>query len=164
MSTPRAHKKPGVIFWGDECSVHITVEEAALTDSAAIGDLVRQELGYPEISDDGIAARMHQMAADEHYATFVAKDGGSVVGFIGLHQGIAFEVDGALIRITALAVKSGCQRSGIGSQLLQAAEEYAAQRDIRLVALNSGLARHGAHAFYESKGYHKKGYSFRKSI
>lgn len=137
--------------------MQIIIERADLSDSAAIASLVRNELGYPGISDDGLADRMQQMMADDaHYATFVARDGGDVVGFIGLHRGIAFEVDGGLIRIHALAVKGAYQRSGVGSMLLQAAEDYAERQNIHLVALNSGLARLGAHAFYESKGYLKR--------
>jgi GNAT superfamily N-acetyltransferase len=144
--------------------MQVTIEQASLSDSAAIGRLVRQELGYPEIGDEGIAARMQQTEADDHYAAFVAKDRGDIIGFIGLLQGIAFEIDGGYIRITALAVKSEYQRSGIGSQLLQAAEDHAARHNIHLIALNSGLSRLGAHEFYESKGYVKKGYGFKKSI
>ena len=140
------------------------IEPAALSDSAAIGDLVRQELGYPDTTDEGLAARMRQMAADGHHATFVAKDGGSVVGFIGLYRAITYEIEGEYIRIIALAVSTGYQRAGVGSLLLQTAEEYAERHGVHLVALNSGLARLGAHAFYESKGYVKKGYGFKKSL
>jgi len=58
----------------------------------------------------------------------------NIVGFGGTVQGIAFEVNAGFLRIIALAVSKG----------------------ILSFALNSGLRRLEAHAFYEHNGYVKK--------
>jgi len=56
------------------------------------------------------------------------------------------------------------QSRGYGSQLLDHVEQWATNRDCEYVALESGLWRDRAHAFYEERGYERYCYSFRKEL
>ncbi len=114
-----------------------TIEE---NDYKCIADIVRNDLGYENSSDENVKIRLN------------------------LIRGNAYEFDGEYLRVAALAVKKEYQDKGIGSKLLEKAEEYAREIKALTIVLNSGLQRESAHKFYESRGYVKKGYSFKKVI
>lgn len=52
-----------------------------------------------------------------------------------------------MVNILGLAVKKELRRCGVGRGLLNAAEEWAKERGIALVRLNSGKTRKEAHEF-----------------
>lgn len=131
-----------------------------LTD---VYELLENELGKC-VSVETLKNRISQMQSDKNYKIFVAQDKGEIVGFIGLHIGLAFEIDGKVMRIIALAVKENYQQQGIGTALVKRAEEYAVQNGVTVIGVNSGLPRLAAHKFYEKQGFYKKGYSFVKPL
>jgi ribosomal protein S18 acetylase RimI-like enzyme len=67
-------------------------------------------------------------------------------------------------RILALVVASNARRAGIGRQLLAAAENDFAQRNIRRIALDTRFEREQAHQFYEALGYRRNGLRFVKNL
>lgn len=144
--------------------MNIVINESCPDDVSAIGALIRNELGYADVDGKKLELRLKRMAEDKNYAVLVAKADDETVGFLGLCRGIAFEVDGDIFRIIALAVDSRFQRRKIGTALLEAAENYARNKEAVCLTLNSGLTRTGAHAFYEHCGYRRKGYSFFKDF
>ena len=81
-----------------------------------------------------------------------------------MQRGLAYNVVGEYIQITALAVLNDLQNKGIGGQLLKWAEEYAFNNDIHRIVLTSRSHRTGAHAFYKSNGYVMKSYGFKKEL
>ena len=133
-------------------------------DYKPIANLIRNELGYGDSSDEEVEARLAMMKNREDYLTLIAMYANKIAGFIGLIRGIAYEFSGYYIRIVALAVKKEYQGKGIGSKLLEEAESYAKKMGAVMIAVNSGLQRSGTHVFYANRGYIKKGYSFKKSI
>ena len=94
----------------------------------------------------------------------MTEDAGSVIGFVGVMRGLAFELDGEYIRVIALAVSRAYQSHGIGSKLEARVEQYAAETGANSIVISSGLNRNRAHVFYCNKGYEKKGYSFIKRM
>lgn len=126
-----------------------------------IHHLLKYELGY-DVSCDELASRIEDMCKDKNYCIYVAVENKQVIGFIGLHIGLAFEISGKLMRIIALAVSHKYQKMGIGKNLIKYSEKYAKDHNISVITLNSGLTRLGAHEFYEKQGFYKKGYSFLK--
>ena len=102
------------------------------------------------------------MCKDENYCIYVAVEDKQVVGFIGLHFGLAFEISGKLMRIIALAASYKYQKMGVGKNLIKYNEKYAKNHNVSVITLNSGITRLGAHAFYEKQGFYKKSYSFYK--
>lgn len=144
--------------------MQIFIENAGVSDYSCIGGLIRKELGYTELDLEQLRIRMEQMLSDSNYAAFIARCDGAVVGFIGLCKGITFETEGEYMRIIALAVESGHQNKGIGKMLLSKAVQYAHENKLHHISVSSGLQRTAAHAFYETNGFVKKGYSFKKTI
>ncbi len=132
-------------------------------DITGINELLNNELGK-EVSADELNATVSDMLSDENYRIFVAELEDEIVGFIGVHFGLAFEISGKVMRIIALAVKEKNQNSGIGTMLVGKAEECAKENGASVIGVNSGLQRLTAHSFYEKQGFLKTGYSFIKTL
>lgn len=132
-------------------------------DYPAVAALVQNELGYSGLHEARFFERLRCMEEQEAHTTFVALHADQVVGFIGLVKGIAYEVDGCYLRIIALAVSQSYQSMGVGSALLRHAQAYAEALGISTIAVNSGLQRLPAHAFYEKNGFVKKSFGFSKT-
>ena len=144
--------------------MEVNIREAQPDDYAVIGELVRNVLGYPDVDDEKLIVRLEKMRADSKYLTIVAELDGEVVGFTGIFRGIAYNVNGEYIQITALAVRKDMQNKKIGTQLTQWVEAYAVRNNIQRIVLTSRTHRVEAHAFYESHGYIKKSYGFYKDV
>ena len=142
----------------------VTVREATPSDYPVIFNFIRNELEYPSLDKTKFLQRMDMMETDANYVTIVAEDSGGVVGFLGLHHGMAYNLDGAYIQITALAVSEHMQNQGIGNQLLAWVETYCRTNDIHKLTLNSSIRRSAAHSFYEKNGYSKLSYAFYKTL
>lgn len=141
----------------------MVIREYEKEDISDIYELLRNELGK-NVSVETLENRIDKMLGDSNYKIFVAQIDNETVGFIGVHFGLAFEIDGKVMRIIALAVKEDYQHKGIGTALVKEAEEYAKHSGVTVIGVNSGLPRLTAHKFYEKQGFHKKGYSFIKSL
>lgn len=142
--------------------MEILIRGMKTCDYPAISQLIRKELGYSDNTQEQIYARLERIQHRDTCHTLIADIQGQAVGFAGLSEEIAYELEGNYLRITALAVQSDYQGKGIGTKLLEAAEAYTRKHGIASISLNSGLQRTGAHRFYEQYGFHKKGYSFYK--
>ncbi len=132
-------------------------------DILGICDLMKCSLGYDVVCDE-LLNRIERMQNHGEYKIFVAVDNGVVLGFIGLHLGLAFEISGRVMRIIALAVAPNFKGKGIGTKLVLEAEKFAKNSNVTLIGVNSGLEREPAHKFYEKQGFLRKGYSFTKTI
>jgi len=143
---------------------NITIQEAESKHYSSIHGLIINELGYDQLDFEELIIRLELMKADDKYLTVVAEMEGRVVGFVGLYKGIAYNIDGEYLQISALAVLKDRQNKGIGKRILKWVEEYAANNDIQNIVLTSRLHRTDAHAFYEKNGYEKKSYGFKKYL
>lgn len=141
----------------------MAVRDFMADDITEINKLLNNELGK-EVSADELRETVSEMMLDENYRIFVAEQNNEIVGFIGVHFGLAFEIKGKVMRIIALAVKESYQHRGIGAELLKVAEKCAAQNEASVIGVNSGLQRAVAHSFYEKQKFVKKAYSFTKNI
>lgn len=132
--------------------------------AVGVNRLIIHVLKYQDSVNEQAIKRLQRIQNHEDYHTIVALEEEEVIGFIGLWKGIAYEFEEQYIRVIALAVDITYQKRGVGTKLVEAAEQYAFEQGIHIVSLNSGLEREEAHRFYERKGYMKKGYSFVKRI
>ena len=132
-------------------------------DLLEIRDLIQNELGY-SISAHDLDDRITQMQKDGNYQINVATKNGSIIGFIGISMGFAFEIPGRVMNIIALAVSARHQGSGVGSALMRMAEDLGRANHVSAILVNSGMSREAAHRFYEKQGFNKKGYGFMKKI
>jgi GNAT superfamily N-acetyltransferase len=100
----------------------------------------------------------------QHYPSYrlwVAECEGQIVGTFGLlvmdnllHRGAASAI------VEAVAVDPTQQSQGIGRQMMQWAMAEARRAQCYKLVLSSNLKRDRAHAFYESLGFTRHGYSF----
>ena len=98
------------------------------------------------------------------YKIYVAVCEGRVVGTFALlimdnlaHMGAPSAV------IEEVAVDPGWQRRGVGKMMMGYALQICGEKGCYKAALSSNLKREQAHAFYESLGFERHGYSFRIS-
>ena len=101
---------------------------------------------------------------DERYKTFVALFNDDVVGFISSVWSYAIGCEVGFLHIVGLAVELEMQNKGIGTKLIEQIENYAKEKGIRSIILNTGVQRTGAHAFYKSKGYDNHSWCFNKTF
>ena len=139
------------------------IREMEARDVMGIVSLIRNELGYDDISSD-VYDRVIRIYNADKYVTFVAEEAGSIIGFVGIMRGLAFELDGEYVRVIALAVSRAYQSKGIGTKLELRVERYAEETGANSIVISSGLNRNRAHVFYGNRGYEKKGYSFIKLL
>lgn len=130
-------------------------------DVAVVADLTTQ-LGYPT-SVQETASRL--AALDDPHAALVAEEDGRAVGWI--HVALATSlVSGFTADIGGLVVDDASRSSGIGAELLAAAETWAREHGASRMVVRSRIARERAHRFYEREGYAliKTSHVFEKSL
>ena len=138
----------------------ISIRQFADGDVAAFATLMDQ-LGYPSTVDQ-MRSRMARIASRPDYATFVAEEGGEIVGMVGAFVTPSYEHDEPIGRITAMVVAEGARGKGVGAGLIAAAEAWGRERGASMIAVNSHVRRTGAHAFYRRLGYEENGKRFVK--
>jgi ribosomal protein S18 acetylase RimI-like enzyme len=91
-------------------------------------------------------------AGEQDHAVYVAADGDSVVGVVSVCERGHFtgQVDAY---VGELAVRAGMERRGIATRLMAAAENWAAQRGLAFLTLETGAANQAARGFYAVLGY-----------
>ena len=106
--------------------------------------------------------RFERIATYPDYRIYVALRENRVVGTFALlimdnlaHMGAPSAI------IEDVAVDPACQGHGIGKQMMQYAMQICRDKGCYKAALSSNLKREKAHAFYESLGFVRHGYSFR---
>lgn len=134
---------------------------------ADLPDILRL-LAQPDLDDGNVlpladAERLFErMARYPDYRLYVAMRDGLIVGSFALlvmdnlaHLGAPSGV------IEDVVVDPHCQRQGIGRAMMRHALALCGEKGCYKVALSSNLSRERAHAFYESLGFERHGYSFR---
>jgi len=129
----------------------ISIRDAIPSDADALSELI-SELGY-RLSPPGIVQRLDRHN-DDFSKVFVAIAEGRVAGFLSFHAIPLLHESSSLGRITAMAIHSDYQRQGIGTSLVQAAEDHARSLNCSRLEVTSGDHREqDAHVFYTSLGY-----------
>ena len=123
------------------------------------------QLGYPTPVAT-LAKRLPTMLMHGDYHLLVATIDDQVIGFIGFVQMKMFEADEDYIRILALVVDETARRQGVAQALLKRVKIFAKQKNIRNLAVNSGITseREVAHAFYKKEGFIKVSFGFKCQI
>lgn len=127
--------------------------------------------GQPEI-DDGDVLPLDQarqifrrFAQYPDYTLYVAEQAGDVVGSFALlvmdnlgHLGARSAI------VEDVVVEPGRQGCGIGQAMMRLALETCRAKGCYKLMLSSNAKRERAHAFYESLGFARHGYSFRVDL
>ena len=109
-------------------------------------------LGYP-ISEAAVKKNLACILKDADHEFLVFELGERVTAFIEAEIYAPVYAEQVMLNVLGLVVDEKNQGQGIGTQLLNALEEKAKAREIKVIRLNSGVQRHEAHQFYEHQGY-----------
>ena len=132
---------------------NLTIRPAALEDSDSITELCFQ-LGYKVLEND-IRERLQKFMGQEHAATFVADDGGLILGWIQVGIRSSLE-SGNQAEITGLVVDESFRGNGIGKNLVLKAEEWVRNMDYNSIRVRTNIIREDTHNFYKKIGFEEK--------
>ena len=134
----------------------ITVRPATPGDAPALSRLLTQ-LGYPTNAAD-IPERIEKLHARPGTTVLVAEDQqGEAVGVVTVHLFQSIHAGEPTAWLTTLVVDEKARGRGIGSALVERAEDWAIQHGARRISLSSGLHRTHAHDFYKTRNYEHTG-------
>ena len=133
-------------------------------DYAAVAVIWREVLDVRNATDENVAETYSIMEHDDRYVTFVAEADGKIVGLAAAVKVLAIGHPGGYVKMNGIGVLPAYRGQGIGKQLMEHVERFAAEQGALYVGLASGISRAEAHAFYERIGYRKTSYWFRKSL
>jgi GNAT superfamily N-acetyltransferase len=140
-----------------------TIREAADAD---LPDLLRAYAESGIASDDAytVEEAREQLAIIRRYPSyriFIAEADGAFAGTYALILLDNLNKRGARAAIVEdVAVLPAFQGRGIGREMMEHAREQSRLAGCYKMALSSNLKREGAHAFYDSLGFERHGYSF----
>lgn len=126
------------------------IRPAEPNDAASLAELAG-ELGYPASARE-MSARLAILVGSASDAVLVAEMGGSVVGWMHVRASMSLE-SGSFAEIRGLVVTDQLRSQGLGGQLVQRAEEWARERGMTRIRLNTNVVRERAHLFYERCGF-----------
>jgi len=142
----------------------MTIRPAVKADLPGVLALYAQ----PEIDDGDVlsldeAARLHEkFSRYPDYTLYVAEDDGRIAGSFALlimdnlgHLGAPSAI------VEDVVVDPALHGRGIGRQMMRFAMDKCRQRRCYKLMLSSNARRDRAHAFYESLGFARHGFSFR---
>jgi GNAT superfamily N-acetyltransferase len=145
----------------------VEVRKASAADIAAVLALYAQ----PDLDDGNVltvdqgVALFERFARYPDYTLYVAEQDGEIVGSFALlvmdnlgHLGSPSGI------VEDVVVAPARQSRGIGAAMMRFALERCREKRCYKLVLSSNAKRVRAHAFYESLGYERHGYSFRVDL
>jgi GNAT superfamily N-acetyltransferase len=121
------------------------------SDAPALAELSAQ-LGYP-VDVDQLRLRLAIVGGSDHASVLVATDAADQP-IAWLHVELKRTLVAPLTaQIMALVVDEKRRGSGVGKQLLSAAEDWALARGCHQVVVGTRVTRERAHRFYAREGY-----------
>ena len=141
----------------EEAALALRIRAARESDAAELARLSGQ-LGYP--ADTALMReRLARIGVRTDHAVFVAESAAAesgrppaLLGWIHVAYGLRLE-SGESGEIVGLVVDAGIRRSGVGRQLVEAAERWSRAAGLVRIVVRSNAARTEAHSFYPALGY-----------
>jgi GNAT superfamily N-acetyltransferase len=140
----------------------LTIRPAVAADAPALARMLTQ-LGYPTEASE-IPRRLDRMAERPGTTVFVAEQSDAPVGVVTVHLFPSLHTSEPVAWLTALVVDERARGTGVGSALVQRAEEWAARHGASRLALTSALRRTEAHEFYKTRDYVHTGVRLAKEL
>jgi GNAT superfamily N-acetyltransferase len=141
----------------------IDIRDATTDDAADLAPLL-ETLGHPA-DPATIAHRLRALHSTEPASrVIVATRNGEIVGFAALHMTPVLHRPTPVGRITGIAVRPAIKGTGVGRELVRAAEAYFRERGLGRLEVTSGPMHAPAHDFYRHLGYADQGVRFAKTL
>lgn len=141
----------------------IIIRQAKIEDYKDICKICCDDLGY-NCSEELVKERLEGLDKNNE-RVLVAVYNSEVVGYLHaqIYKTLYFE---ELINFLGLAVSKEYRNKKVGTKLVNEIENWAKEKGINKVRVNSGFSRKEAHEFYRSLGYNneKKQIRFLKSL
>jgi GNAT superfamily N-acetyltransferase len=131
---------------------NLTIRDAQISDAATLATLAG-ELGYPTTSAE-MKRRLEVLCSDPHHRIFAAESDG-LLGWIHVSMIDTLESE-SFAEIRGLVVTESHRGSGIGTQLVEAAEQWANEKKCKRIRVRTNIVRVEARAFYKRLGYVSK--------
>ena len=128
------------------------IRDAKKSDAATLAALAG-ELDYPTTSAE-MERRLEALRSDPQHRIFVAERDG-LLGWIHVSVINTLESE-SFAEIRGLVVTESYRGSGIGTQLVAAAEKWATEKRCNRIRVRTNVVRVEAHAFYKKLGYVSK--------
>jgi len=129
---------------------HVLIREANEKDAAAICNISSNDLGY--VCEEQFVLQRLAALDFNREVVFVAEIDGAVAGYV--HAEIySLLYWNPMVNILGLAVALDYRRKGVGKALMTRVEEWAMEKEIKEIRLNSGGTRKEAHEFYRAMGF-----------
>lgn len=143
----------------------LSVQPARRSDLSAILSLLG-ELGRPSSASSGGATREAALAilGRDDTAVLLARRGDEVVGLACVLVLPRLGHGRPEARLLDLVVTEGARSEGIGRVLVDAAVQFARERDCRILRLECGKWRVDAQRFYRRLGFESKGEDMQLSL
>jgi GNAT superfamily N-acetyltransferase len=139
-----------------------TIRPAVADDAPALARMLDQ-LGYPTDSAE-IPGRLERMGERPGTTVFIAEHRNKPVGVVTVHLFPSLHTSEPVPWLTALVVDESARGTGVGSALVQRAEEWAIRHGASKLALTSHLRRREAHDFYKRRDYEQTGVRLVKEL
>ena len=133
----------------------ITIRQAVLSDIDALAFLFDNYRQFYGRSSDVGAAREFLTARFNHgeSVVFIAHEDNTPVGFVQLYPSFSSVSLARTFVLNDLFVREPWRRSGIASQLMAAAVEFAKSSDAVRLSLSAAITNGTAQAVYQSSGW-----------
>jgi N-acetylglutamate synthase-like GNAT family acetyltransferase len=128
----------------------ISIRPAEKQDCSGITALTNQ-LGYPSTFEK-ICEIMDLVMAHNDHKVFIAQKADKIVGYIHLIHSMRIGSN-PFIEIAAFIVDDSSRSIGIGSALIKATENWAAELDLKDIRIRSNIIRQEAHNFFQNRGF-----------
>jgi N-acetylglutamate synthase-like GNAT family acetyltransferase len=139
-----------------------TMRKAEKRDIEALAALM-DEMGHTGIAPAEMQNRLDLVAESAIDSLFVCEDDGEIRGLLGFRIRENLEEVSRFGEISAIVVKPGSRRAGVGRFMMVHAEKLAREKGCKGLWLVSGFGREAeAHRFYKRLGFKTTGYRFVK--
>lgn len=141
----------------------ILIRKAFLSDSKEIARLSSQ-LGYP-VDVSQLEERLQYISNNNDHIVYVMESNHVLFGWI--HANVRFLIESSpFVEIAGLVVDSAYRGNGIGKQLVQACEQWAAESGFTKIRVRTNQTRSDAVQFYNRIGFtnNKSQHVFDKEI
>lgn len=129
------------------------IRAAAVPDAGEIARL-STALGYPASRQQIVERLAMLLPLPSQFIRVAAGDNG-LGGWVAAERRLLLE-SGERVEIVGLVVDAAARRSGVGTSLVAAVEQWARRSGVGMIVVRSNIVRGESHPFYERIGFRRR--------